>query len=86
MHTRRELMILVWNDAKSFRRHLEAMRIFRHSHGTNPVDRILIQDMPTPYDIGLPRRDRLITSLTDARGKVILVPIWKIAVPTGSQN
>ncbi len=79
-------MILVWNDIKSFQRHLEAMKTFRQYHGTNLKDRLLIKDMPTPYDVGPSQRDRLLTRLTDTRGKVIFVPIWKIAVPPGLQN
>jgi hypothetical protein len=79
-------MILVWSDIKSFQRHLEAMKTFRQYHGTNLIDRLIIKDMPTPYDIGLSQRDRPITCLSDTRGKVIFVPIWKIAVPPGLQN
>jgi hypothetical protein len=79
-------MILVWNDAKSFKRHVEAMRIFRHSHSAYPTDRLLLRDMPTPYEIDLSHGERLITFLTDSRGKLIFVPIWKIAIPPGSQN
>lgn len=79
-------MILVWHDAKSFQRHLAAMKAFWQSHGTSSIDKLLIKDLPTPHDIGLSRKERPITCLTDARGKVILVPIWKIAVPPGAQN
>jgi hypothetical protein len=79
-------MILVWNDAKSFQRHLEAMRIFRQSHITHQLKNLLLKDMPNTYDINLALGEKLITTLTDSHGKVILVPIWKIAAPAGSQN
>jgi hypothetical protein len=79
-------MILVWNDAKSFKRHVEAMRIFRHSHSAYPTDRLLLRDMPTPYEIDFPLGERQITYFTDSRGKLIFVPIWKIEMPPGSRN
>jgi hypothetical protein len=79
-------MILVWNDTKSFQKHLEAMRTFRQSHGINQPDGLLLKDMPTLHEIGLPPKEKRITCLTDSRGKLILVPIWKIAAPPGLQN
>ena len=79
-------MALVWNDAKSFRRHIEAMRIFRESHSPIPSDMQILRDMPVPYFTGIPQESNRITCLTDSKGKVILVPIWKMAVPPGLQN
>jgi hypothetical protein len=79
-------MFLVWNDARSFRRHLEAMRKFHQSHGKGPVDEPLFRDRALPRDISPPGKNSRMMSLTDARGNVIIVPIWKIPVPPGSQN
>jgi hypothetical protein len=79
-------MILVWNDAGSFRRHVEAMKTFRHSHHAYPVDGLLLRDMPATSEINPSHGEKMITRLTDSRGKVIFVPIWKIPVTPGSQN
>jgi hypothetical protein len=79
-------MFLVWNDARSFRKHLEAMREFHQSHGREPLDKLPFRDRALPRDIGPPGRNSRMMSLTDARGNVIIVPIWKIPVPPGSQN
>jgi len=79
-------MILVWNDAKSFKRHVETMKMFRLSHCAYPADGLLLRDMPEPHEIAPAPRERLITCLTDSRGKVILVPIWEMAMPPGSRN
>ena len=79
-------MILVWNDAQSFHRHLEAMKTFRQSHGANAGGNKLIKDMPTLFELDLPRRDKVITCFTDSRGKLILVPIWKITISPSLQN
>jgi hypothetical protein len=79
-------MVLVWKDAKSFRRHLETMRTFRQSHGRFLSDRPLLMEMPIPDYARFSRRDERITCLADSKGDEILPPIWKIEVPPGSQN
>jgi hypothetical protein len=80
-------MILVWNDAKSFQRHLEDMQVFRRSHQAGPSSLLqLLRDMPTFDDIDSFGKSGTIKSFTSASGKLILVPIWKITIPRGSQN
>jgi hypothetical protein len=79
-------MTLVWNDARSFQRHLEAMRAFRLSHSLNTPHHRLVKDMPNPYHLDLTRGEKLITCLTDSRGRAVIVPIWEITAPAGSQN
>lgn len=79
-------MILIWNDAKSFKRHIEAMRIFRHSHSAYAVDGALLRDIPAAYEIALSNGERMVAFLTDSKGNLIFVPIWKMATPPGSQN
>ena len=81
-------MILVWNNIKSFQQHLEDMRLFRnaHFHNTPVVDLKMLNDMPIPFDITLPHETGLIKSVYDARGKLILVPIWRVNLSRGSQN
>ncbi len=79
-------MIYVWSDIKSFQRHLEAMKAFRQNHGSNDIDRTLIKDMPTSYNIDLNQKDHHIKCFNEIKGKVIFVPIWKITVPQGAQN
>ena len=79
-------MVLVWNNVQSFQRHLEAMKNFRRSHGAGRLPGLTIRDMPTPYDIGPRRKDRLVPCFTDSRGRLILVPMWKISLSHGSRN
>jgi len=79
-------MILVWNDAKSFQRHLEDMRRFRQSHHGIPGSELtLFDNMPSPYDINFPCNGggRHLIKTVD---KTIIVPIWKIELTRGSQN
>jgi hypothetical protein len=80
-------MILIWNDAKSFQRHLEDMRAFRQSHFVNPgeVPKIL-KDFPVQSDIKPEYEPGSLKSFTDTNGKMILVPIWEIELCRGSQN
>jgi len=63
------------------------MRVFRQSHVVNPGEGLkLLKDFPVQSDIKPPRETGFIKSLTDARGKLILIPIWEIALCRGSQN
>jgi hypothetical protein len=81
-------MILVWNNIKSFQQHLEDMRLFRnaHIHNTPVVDLKMLQDMPIPFDVTLPQETGIVKSFYNARGKLIIVPIWKVALSRGSEN
>ena len=81
-------MILVWDNIKSFQRHLEDMRSFHdsHTHNTPVVDLKMPKDMPMPFDVTIPRETGLIKSVYDARGKLILVPIWRVDLSRCSQN
>ena len=78
---------LVWNDAKSFRQHLEDMRMFRLSHHGNPKSGFTMpKNMPTTYDIQLPQKTGGTRNLINVSGKSALVPIWEIVPPRNSQN
>ena len=80
-------MVLIWNDAKSFQRHLEDMKEFRQSHDgifTNEID--LIKDMPATYDIDSPTRVGGCRHVITNSSKTIIVPIWKIQLPGNIQN
>lgn len=77
-------MLLVWDDAKSFKRHIEAMRMFRRTHGAREIGRLTIRNMPEAYDIGISWE--VINPFADARGKAVLVPMWKVTAPAGSRN
>jgi hypothetical protein len=81
-------MILVWDNIKSFQQHLEDMRKFRQSHVINaPTAELrMLKTMPIPIDVTLPRETGLVRNIYDSRGKLILVPIWRITPSRGSQN
>jgi hypothetical protein len=81
-------MILVWKDARSFQRHLEAMGRFRRSHaGAGGLTRSF-RDMPALFDVdpadnpGRPAAP----VFAAVRGRPTVVPIWEIDLPGGSQN
>jgi hypothetical protein len=80
-------MILVWNDVKSFNRHLENMREFRQLHQANTkCGWNLIKDMPVPSDVRAPSNAGGVNRLFNSSGRAIVVPIWKITLPEGLQN
>jgi len=79
-------MILVWDDARSFQRHIEDMGRFRRTHaGIEGVIKAF-RDMPALVDIEPichPGRSGVFTAV---RGRPVVVPIWEIALPGGSEN
>jgi hypothetical protein len=81
-------MILVWEDARSFQRHLEDMGRFRRSHegaGSTPEH---LHDLPALFDIepaDYPGRAGA-PVFTRVRGRPVVVPIWKIDLPGCSHN
>ena len=77
-------MILVWNNMKSFQRHLEDMKTFRQTHKTQQTEQI--KDMPILGIVNPPQETGLIKSITDNKGKIIFTPIWKITLARGSNN
>ena len=79
------VMALVWNDAKSFKQHLEHMRMFRQTHHSDEGRFAPLKEMPTLCDIHPPSKPGLRGRIS-IRGKSALVPIWEIAPPRNSQN
>lgn len=81
------VIALVWNDAKSFKQHIEQMRMFRQSHHCNLEDSFtLLKNMPNTLGIHPPRKIGGAGGFISARGKPTLAPIWTIVPPRGSQN
>jgi hypothetical protein len=81
-------MILVWDNIKSFQQHLEDMRQFRRAHlqNTPRAELSMLKTMPIPFDFTLPQETGLVKKIYDSRGKLMLVPIWRITPSRGSQN
>jgi hypothetical protein len=81
-------MILVWDDARSFQRHLEDMGRFRRLHEGPGAESASFHDMPAVFDIeATDHPGRADTALfTMVRGCPVVVPIWKIALPVCSYN
>ena len=80
-------MVLIWHDAQSFQQHLEDMRIFRQSHRDNPEDGLkTLKAMPSLENFHPPSQTGGNKGFISTRRKSILVPIWEIALPRGSQN
>jgi hypothetical protein len=77
-------MILVWNNTKSFKRHLEEMKTFRQAHNNQQAEQV--KNMSILPNVKPPRETGLVNSITNSRGKVIFAPIWKIVLSKGSNN
>ena len=80
-------MALVWHDAKSFQRHLEAMRAFRQSHrGTLKNGFTLPKQLPAPGKTCPLSATEAPRSFSGMRGKRIVVPIWEVVLSRNAQN
>ncbi len=79
-------MILVWNDNKSFSRHLETMRRFRGEHRANiKCSWEIIKDLPELRDMGVPSDTGGTRSYLEVAGPAV-VPLWKFTLPAGVIN
>ncbi|MFC1941625.1 hypothetical protein ACFLWU_00195 [Chloroflexota bacterium] len=78
---------VVWNDTKSFKRHLEYMRVFRQSHkitfgtGTNRL-----KNMPALCGIDRHDKSEGTRDFNNTSGRPIVVYLWDIELPNNSQN
>lgn len=80
-------MVLIWNDAKTFQRHLEDMKAFRQSHDSIFNNEItLFNNMPITYDIDVPGNTGGCRHAIKKAGRTIIVPIWKITLARDIQN
>ncbi len=79
-------MILVWDNAKSFQRHIEDMGRFRRTHAG--LDGIIksFHDMPALFDIEPACHPGRSGAFTAIRGRPVVVPIWEVALAGGSEN
>jgi len=81
------VMALVWNDAKSFKHHVENMRMFRQSHHSDMTVRFtLLKDLPTTCVIHPPSETGGARDSFSARGESALIPVREITLPRNSQN
>lgn len=81
------VMALVWNDAQSFKHHVEHMRMFRQSHYSDmTVGFTLLKDLPTTYVIHPPSETGGTRDSFSVGGESALVPVREITLPRNSQN
>lgn len=79
--------VLVWNNARSFQRHVADMNLFRCQHQNSPGQPPdIFRDMPRPGDIQLPGNFGGAKFRISPRRQSMLVPIWEIELPGGIQN
>jgi hypothetical protein len=79
-------MILVWNDVKSFNRHLENMRQFRQHHLADEKRGWIIRDMPVIRDVHVPLSAGGAGCFFDVSPRAMVIPLWEITLPKFLQN
>ncbi len=79
--------MLVWNDVKSFSRHLVNMRAFRLSHGPTPKSNYsFIKDIPVLQETRLHFGNGGAFRPSSSLCAVIAIPLWKITLPENIRN
>lgn len=71
------------DDPKAFRKHIENMKDFRCSHHDEQRNAFRINETPVPSKTGNVGSD---IEFLNAKGRPVIVPIWKIEPVEGSQN
>ena len=75
-----------WKFNQNFRRHQKAMDFFRLSHIKMPES----APVTPPADSRQPAAKAGLAGtanhFTDENGRIIVVPIWDVEMPAGSQN
>jgi len=80
-------MILAWNDADSFNRHLEMMQACRQAHRANvKCDWNLLKDMPVLEGIQLKNIAGGVNRQFNTNSRPVMVPLRKITMPGNYQN
>jgi hypothetical protein len=80
-------MILVWNSADSFNRHLEMVKTLRRSlQASVKRDWYLLRDMPVLQGITLKNNAGGVSRQCDTSNRPVIVPIRKITMPGNFQN
>lgn len=77
-------MILAWNNISSYKQHQDDMKTFREIHKKKQTEQL--RDMPALFKVRPPKESGLINNLTDKKGKVIFVPIWRMTLARGINN
>jgi len=77
-----------WKNIEPFKRHMEEMDCFRRAHANMaPAEPEKTNGLLTgPRMFPTPRHDVAENMFTDEQGRVIVVPIWDVTIPRGSQN
>jgi len=80
-------IILIWNNARSFKQHAADMKQFSHEHKNSPANELyMLKDMPLPGHFQPFKTQGGGKILISPKRKSTLVPIWKVELPKGVQN
>jgi hypothetical protein len=80
-------IILVWNDIRSFQKHVEDMKQFSREHKNNPPNELyMMKNMPLPGNFQPADTQGGQKILISSRRKYTLVPLWEVELPKGVQN
>jgi hypothetical protein len=79
-------MTLTWENTGAFKQHMEEMESFRRAHpDLAPVEQLKLVRAASSTGNSTCRGNQP-ASFTDSRGKAIVVPIWDMTMPKGSEN
>jgi hypothetical protein len=80
-------IILIWNNARSFKQHAADMKQFSQEHKNSPANEFcMLNDMPLPVNFQSINTKGGGKILISPKRKCTLVPLWKVELPIGVQN
>ena len=80
-------IILVWNNARSFRQHVADMKQFNQEHKNNPTNKFhMLNDMPLPSNFQPVNTQGGGKIIISPKRKCTLVPLWEVELPRDVQN
>ncbi len=78
-------MITSWPNSSAFKRHVAEMDTFRRAHAALAVKENINTAVSAPLTTLFDYRQSLIDRITP-NDNTIIVPIWEITLPAGTQN
>lgn len=80
-------IILVWNNTRSFQKHVADMKKFREEHKNSDANEFfMLKDMPLPGNFQPANPQGGSKIQISAKRKSTLVHLWGVELPRGVQN
>jgi hypothetical protein len=73
-----------WKNIPAFEQHIEEMATFRRAHSL--VEPVKTAQRIPGHPTATANQENTSNLFTDNNGRVIVIPIWHVTIPGGTQN